>query len=127
MWLLSSESTYKSFRDMQNSKSKHICNFVMLKNRYHSGLIVSFKGLSLFFALYNVYLFSLIRIKKSKKAEVYKCSICGKYEWKCPNCNLVEVMDNVPRLYHCKECGKISYFDPYLNSFGYLFQHGRKP
>ena len=35
------------------SVRRHICNFVLLESRYHSGLIVSFKGISLFFALYN--------------------------------------------------------------------------
>jgi hypothetical protein len=112
---------------MRNSKSGHVCKLKVLKNRYHSGPIASFKGISFFFALYNFYMFALIKIKRINKAEVFKCSICGKYEWKCPDCNSVEVMDVVPRLHKCKGCDKISYFDPYINSFIHFFQNGKRP
>lgn len=112
---------------MQNSKNGHICNLKVLENRYNSGPIVSFKGISIIFALYNLYLFALIKIKRINKAKVFKCCICGKYEWKCPNCSSVEVLDVVPRLHKCKECNKMSYFDPYINSFIYLFQNGKRP
>ena len=112
---------------MQNSKDGHICRLKVLTNRYSSGPIVSFKGISFVFALYNLYLFALIKIRRINKAEVSKCCICGKYEWKCPNCSSVEVLDVVPRLHKCKECDKISYFDPYINSFIHLFQNGKRP
>ncbi len=112
---------------MQNSKTEHVCDLKVITNRYQSGPVVSFKGISFLFALYNLYLFALIKIKRIKKAEVFKCRICGRYEWKCPYCNSVEVLDTVPRLNKCKECDKNSYFDPYLNSFVHFFQNGKKP
>jgi hypothetical protein len=91
---------------MQNSKTEHVCDLKVITNRYQSGPVVLLKGISFLFALYNLYLFALIKIKRIKKAEVFKCRICGRYEWKCPYCNSVEVLDTVPRLHKCKECDK---------------------
>lgn len=113
---------------MQEEKAGHVCDPKELTSRYQSGPIVFIQGMiSFLFALYNLYLLALIKIKRIKKAAVYRCSICGRYEWKCPYCNAVEVMDTVPRLHKCKECDKTSTFDPYLNSFVFLFQNGKKP
>ncbi len=112
---------------MQNDINEHVCNLEELKNRYDSGLVVSFEGMSFFFGLYNIYLFAMIKIKKIKKAEVFKCSICGRYGWKCPICGSVEMLNTVPRFHKCTECGKVSCFDPYINSFIHLFQKGKRP
>ena len=55
---------------MHNSKTEHVCDLKVITNRYQSGPVVSFKGISFLFALYNLYLFALIKIKRIKKAEV---------------------------------------------------------
>ena len=112
---------------MINKKDNKYCKYTKIKTRYIGGPIVMIDGLDLFLIFYGIYLFFKIKIKKIKKATVYKSEECNNYLWQCPYCDYLMLKENVPKFYTCQRCNKKSYFDPYLKPYFSIFRSSKKP